>query len=591
MLIGLDVPQCREPKEIINSQDGGPYATRVDLGWVINGPTGRKSKNWVNGPDFLWLPEDEWPEQPNLSFAGNDQDQDPEVKRAAVFMLTAQEASAELSATFQRFSCYRLSKFIARCIRCQVKFHGKRNTPVDLSNSLPKTDHLTVHEIENAEKEIMKYVQRQAFPEEVSALQDNSKLKKDSSLLKLDPVLVDDLLCVGGRLERAPLPIQAKHQIIIPKNSDIAKLLISEFHIKSCHSGREYTLALTRERFWIINGNSRVRSVLKDCFDCKRRQASPGTQKMADLPVDRVTSDEPPFTYVGIDCFGPFYVRQRRSLVKRYGIMFTCLTVRAIHIEISHSLETDSFLLALRRFIARRGQVKEIRTDNGTNFVGGEKELRKALDDWNQNQIHEELLQKNIKWCFNPPTGSHHGGAWERPIRTVRKILDALVKQQTLTDESLTTLMCEVQAIINGRPLTIVSSDPKDDDPLTPNLLLLLKSSSSLPPGVFDQRDVYSRKRWRQVQYIADMFWKRWVEEYLPLLQQRSKWKHAKRNFAVDDVILVVNDNSPRNSWLIGVITEVYPGRDGLVRRARVKTTRGVFERPITKLCLLEGNL
>jgi len=291
--------------------------------------------------------------------------------------------------------------------------------------------------------------------------------------------------------------------------------LISEFHIKSGHSGREYTLALTRERFWIINGNSRVRSVLKDCFDCKRRQASPGTQKMADLPVDRVTPDEPPFTYVGIDCFGPFfYVRQRRSLVKRYGIMFTCLTVRAIHIEISHSLETDSFLLALRRFVARRGQVKEIRTDNGTNFAGGEKELRKALDDWNQNQIYEELLQKNIKWSFNPPTGSHHGGAWERQIRTVRNILDALVKQQTLTDESLTTLMCEVEAIINGRPLTIVSSDPKDDDPLTPNLLLLLKSSSSLPPGVFDQRDVYSRKRWRQVQYLADMFWKRWVKEH-----------------------------------------------------------------------------
>jgi len=128
-----------------------------------------------------------------------------------VLTLTAQEASAELSATFQRFSSwYRLSKFIARCIRCQVKFHRKRNTPVDLSNSLPKTDHLTVHEIENAEKEIIKYVQRQAFPKEVSTLQDNSKLKKGSSLPKLDPVLVDDLLCVGGRLEGAPLPIQAR---------------------------------------------------------------------------------------------------------------------------------------------------------------------------------------------------------------------------------------------------------------------------------------------------------------------------------------------------------------------------------------------
>ena len=138
---------------------------------------------------------------------------------------------------------------------------------------------------------------------------------------------------------------------------------------------------------------------------------------MADLPVDRLTPDQLPFTSVGVDYFGPFQVKRGRSLVKRYGVIFTCLAIRAVHIEVLHSLDTDSFLLALRRFIARRGQVKEIRSDNGTNLSSGEKELCASIHAWNQEKIHENLLQKNVKWSFNPPYGSHYRGVWERCIR------------------------------------------------------------------------------------------------------------------------------------------------------------------------------
>lgn len=131
---------------------------------------------------------------------------------------------------------------------------------------------------------------------------------------------------------------------------------------------------------------------------------------MGDLPYDRVTPGEPPVTRVGVDYFGPFFVRQKRSLVNRYGVIFTCLVIRAVHLEIVHTLDTDSFIMALRRFISRRGQVKEVRSDNGTNLVGGNKELHRSIKEWNQNQIHDFLLQKDIKWTFNPPAGSHHGG-------------------------------------------------------------------------------------------------------------------------------------------------------------------------------------
>ena len=178
---------------------------------------------------------------------------------------------------------------------------------------------------------------------------------------------------------------------------------------------------------------------------------------------------------------------------------FTCVVLRAIHIEISHTLDISSFINALRRFIPHRGAVIEIRSDNATTFVGAEKELKLLIKEWNQTAIHNFLLQKQIKWMFNNPAASHHGGVWERCIRSVRKILNSVVRQQTLNDESLTTFMCEVENIINSRPLAAVSNDVKDHQPLTPNMLLCLKEEQSLPPGTEGSFDVYSNKRWRRV--------------------------------------------------------------------------------------------
>lgn len=183
---------------------------------------------------------------------------------------------------------------------------------------------------------------------------------------------------------------------------------------------------------------------------------------MADLPQERLLPDKPPFTNVGVDYFGPVEIKRGRSIVKRYGVLFTCLTIRAVHIEVAHSLDTDSCINALRCFVARRGQVSIMRSDNGTNFVGAERELREAIESWNQSKIHNAMLRKGIKWIFNPPAGSHHGRVWERQIRTVRKILNSTLKLQTLDDEGLYTVLCEVENRINDRPLTKSSNDPND---------------------------------------------------------------------------------------------------------------------------------
>ena len=260
---------------------------------------------------------------------------------------------------------------------------------------------------------------------------------------------------------------------------------------------------------------------------------------MSDLPADRVQPDRPPFSHDGVDCFGPFVVKRGRADVERYGIVYTCLTVRAIHIEVLHSMDTHSFINSFRRFAARRGLPELVRSDNGTNFAAGNRELREAIEEWNGQQINKFMIQRNIKWVFNPPSASHQGGVWERCVRSIRRILSSLTQEQKL--------------------------------------------------GAFTGDEIYARRRWRQVQHLADTFWRRWTREYLPQLQQRQKWFHKKRNLAVGDIVLIVDDRCPRSSWPLGRIVETHTNlQDGCVRSAKVKTTSTTLSRPITKLVLLE---
>jgi hypothetical protein len=314
---------------------------------------------------------------------------------------------------------------------------------------------------------------------------------------------------------------------------------------------------------------------------------------MSDLPLDRVVPNLPPFTHVGLDCFGPFFVKQGRSEVKRYGCIFTCFTCRAIHLEILPSMESDSFINGLRRFIARRGVPEKLWSDNGTNFVGAKSELSKSLSQVCDTLIKSYATKRNIEWHFNPPTASHMGGVWERSIRTVRKVLTGMLVIPASgickSDDVLSTLFCEVEAIVNGRPITKVSDNIEDATALTPNHLLLLREGPRMPLGKFVPQDAYKQK-WRQVQYLADVFWTRWLQEYLPELDRRCKWLSVKRNFCVGDLVLILSENTPRSLWPLGLIIKIFKSGDGLVRTVVVKTKSTILLRPISKLVLLEGH-
>ena len=270
---------------------------------------------------------------------------------------------------------------------------------------------------------------------------------------------------------------------------------------------------------------------------------------MADVPEGRVMPCNSPFFYAGVDFFGLLYVHQWRSTVKRYGCVFACLAIRAIHLEVSFSLTTDGFINALRRFISRRCCPHTLYSDNGKNFVGAQQELKRALQDLNQTQINAERTKCGIRWIFNCPQTSHVGGIWEQVIRSIKRILKVLLQQQVVIDDLMLTLFAEVEFIVNSRTLTPLLMDPHHDGLLTPNHLLMLRGNHDQPPGVFHDDEELSRKRWRQVQHLAEQFWQRWRCEYLQTLQVRQKWQNVGPNLAVDDMVLLYKKHEPRGEW------------------------------------------
>ena len=502
-----------------------------------------KNTKWKKRPDFLWKTEDHWPEWPILHAT---LDCDPEVKKEAkTFTASAGNNADVVDQMIQYFSSwFKLKKHIAWILYYRSKLLSesqKTRKKQEIIFSTERPMPIAAKEIQCAEIKIIKYVQRRCFAGEVSP-------SKSSKLHKLNAFRVNGLIHVGRRLKNAPIGEEAKYPILLPKSNHLTNLIVCHYQKMSGHARVEHLLSLTRERFWPINSRATVNKVVNSCFVCQKQYASPGSQKMSDLPADRDQPDRPPFSHVGVDCFGPFAIKRGRADMKRYGIVYTCLTVRAIHIEVLHSMDTHSFVNSFRKFTARRGLPELVRSDNGTNFVAGNRELREAIEESNEQQMNSFMIQRNIKWLFNPPSASHQGGVWEQCIRSIRRILSSLTQEKKLDDEALATLMCEIEAIVNNRPITKVSDDPRDLQPLTPNHLLL-QNGPQLPPGAFTSDEIYARRRWHQVQHLSDTFWRRWIWEYLSQLQQRQKWFHKRRNFAVGDVVLIVDDTCPRSMW------------------------------------------
>ncbi|XP_060596015.1 uncharacterized protein LOC132750093 [Ruditapes philippinarum] len=577
------------------------------------------NSKWFTGPDFIWEKESIHVTKKELHALSEN---DPELRSKCFASVVQICPFSSILERLEYFSDWNHAKVaIALCLRFKRMLMNrlvKRPKPqilnVDLHEFPIKTyQRPTVEDLRQAEIEIIRQVQSTSFEREVKCLLSQMSTKqsaigRDSCLYRLSPVIDENgLIRVGGRLNNASLNYGSIHPIVLPRKCHVTKLVIKYYHERVQHQGRGITTNEIRGNgYWIIGCSSAVSDLIFHCTVCRKLRGSVQDQRMSDLPFDRV-DPAPPFTYSGVDFFGPFHVKEGRKDLKRYGVLFTCLTCRAIHIEIANTLDTHSFINALRRFLSVRGPIRQLRSDRGTNFVGAERELREAVSEMNNDKITNFLLKEGCDtflFKFNVPSASHMGGVWERQIRTVRNILSGLLHNfgGQLDDEALRTFACEVTAIVNSRPLSVESlNDPLSAEPLTPNHLLTMKTRVLLPPpGNFISTDLYTRRRWRRIQYLANEFWNRWRTEYLNNLQVRSKWISAKRNIKVNDVVLVKDENMPRNKWRMAVVETANPDSDGMVRKVSVKTNVVSFdakgkavksithlERPVHKLVLL----
>ncbi|XP_058451241.1 uncharacterized protein LOC131430355 [Malaya genurostris] len=532
------------------------------------------SRQWFAGPEFLYLPEHQWPEQPNVRGFHTEE----EHKSCHVHLIEHTEPVIQLN----HFSQWkRLLRTVAYMNRFVLNTRTTRNSRL--------TGCLTHDEIISAENIIWRICQRQSYPVEyamLTASNGKTTLNKTSRLYGQCPFL--DKNGVLRRYGRIPndmkIDMDLKFPILLPKYHTVTQLLLNDYHRKYHHANNETVVNEIRQKFYIPHLRTMVRKIARECQMCKIRKCQPLNPIMAPLPAARLTAFIRPFSYIGLDFFGPMLVKIGRSNVKRWVALFTCLTIRAVHLEVAHTLSTESCISCFRRFVARRGAPLEVYSDNGTNFIGAERILQKQIN----SGLAETFTNGNTKWIFNPPAAPHMGGVWERMVRSIKSAMIGIESSRRLNDEAFLTLLAEAEGIVNCRPLTYIPLETPEQEALTPNHFLLGSSSGIKQPVAqpTDSRNAL-RSSWNQIRHQADLFWNRWLREYLPTICRRTKWFEETRPIEVGELVYIV-DGAKRNCWIRGRVIETRRGKDGIVRKALVQTSSGILIRPACKLAILD---
>nr|CAI5862749.1 unnamed protein product [Callosobruchus analis] len=431
------------------------------------------SKLWFHGPEWLSYPPSEWPH-----FLHNTSRIDisdiPERKENATVLISTENYLSSVINKFSSFS--KMRRVFAYIIRFKLK--TQRLNESELSSGL------TPEELDSALVCIVKIVQMSSFSNDYRNLSLNGMVDSKSSLLSLCPFIDSDgLIRVGGRLQNSDYPYDKKHPYILPKNHHLSVSIARTEHLRLKHIGPQGLLASIRERFWPIGGKGLVRKAVRDCIPCFRFSLSQEKYLMGSLPKARITPARP-FLSVGVDFTGPFMTKTHKGrshkILKSFVAIFVCLAVKAIHIEIVSDLTTECFLAAFRRFTSRRGSCSHVVSDNGTTFVGASKELKLFLLN-QQCEISEKLATDGIKWTFIPPRSPHFGGLWEAAVKTVKHHLKRSIGETRLSFEEFYTVLTQIEACVNSRPLYPLSDDPSDPSPLTPAHFIIGETLTATP--------------------------------------------------------------------------------------------------------------
>ena len=569
----------------------------------------RDNDLWWNGPEWLLSPSDRWPVWTmNEIDSDTSEQENPEGKTIKIMYeaelvagegrLNRQDVAAKVSAPLAiditRFSCLtkllRVTVLVLRFIN-KLKRTFKANSQVDST------------EIAEAEKMWTRYVQQLHYGDIIESIHNSKHNNMKSQLgIYLDH---ENILRCRGRLENAELSEGARLPMLLPKGDRYTNLLINRTHRKSFHAGVSQTLALVRQKYWIPQGRSAVRAVILGCSVCRHHEGGPYKMpNMPPLPAKRVTKSTP-FSQCGVDYFGPLFIKSKGERKKVWVCLYTCLVTRAIHLELMTDMSTEQFLLGFRRFLARHGKPDEMISDNASQF----KLASAAIDKlWQQILTEEDVVSYsasgNIKWKYIVELAPWMGGFYERLIGLVKRSLRKALGRLCLTYEQLLTILTEVEAVVNSRPLVYVGDDINSTITLTPSHFLTLNPRTGIPDFDNDNDDsdfnpnVYSTdsllRNWKKGLKHLDRFWRIWRNKYLINLRERTETKlkdgKGKSQFVaqVGDVVLI-KDDLPRGNWRLGRITNLIKSWDNHIRAAKViLPTNRVVSRPLNLLYPLE---
>ena len=533
---------------------------------------------WWHGPEWLIKEKRDWPQ---WKFNAELNKNDVEAMDPTTTLLSVEEKPC---LTDKVSSFMKLLRIVTYCIRFIKKIRNQW-----CGNFIDANENRT------ALRFVLRLHQAKNFKQELEALTTGKQVNTKSRLRNLNPFIDNEgLIRVGGRIHNSGLDYDKCHPYILEKNDNLAKLIIDFEHNRHYHANIELLRTIISRRFWIIGAKSAIKNQIHKCMTCIRWRAQVSSQLMGQLPASRLVPSRP-FSKCGVDYAGPItttpYKGRCNKTMKSYIALFVCFTTRAVHLELVSDLSTDAFIAALKRFVARRGRPKDIYSDNGKNFVGTKAVFEKFREFLRAKETKTDIgsycAGEFINWHHIPAYTPHMGGLWEAGIKSVKTHLRSTIGDKNLTFEELTTILAEIEACLNSRPLTELSSDPNDIAPLTPGHFLTGAPLTAVPEQDISETRIGLINRWLIIRKISQQFWKRWSDEYLSRLQTRNKWNKKTNNVKIGELVLIKGETTSPLKWPLGRVFLVHPGKDDLVRVVSIKTSCGIIRRSVHNIVRL----
>ncbi|XP_043062864.1 uncharacterized protein LOC122319547 [Drosophila yakuba] len=519
---------------------------------------------WWKYPSWLATPTSEWPPSTSkfsVSSSFNVNTEERAIKPTTLHNFPDESIHELLIHKFSTWTrLIRVSSYCHRFIHT-LRSHHRNSAPF-----------LTSEELLDAQRRLIRHVQQKSFAREYAQLENRRQLNAKSHLIRFSPFLDDyGVMRVGGRIEQSTLNYNAKHPILIPKDTQLAGLLVRYFHVSYLHTGVDATFSNLRQQYWILGARNLVRKAVFQCKSCFLQRKGTSNQIRGELPIPRVQASRC-FQHTGLDYAGPIAIKESKGRTPRIGkawfSIFVCLTTKALHIEVVSELTTQAFIAAFQRFIARRAKPTDLYSDNGTTFHGGKRTLddmrRLAIQQAKDEELAGFYANEGISWHFIPPSAPHFGGMWEAGVRSIKLHMKRILGSKALTFEELSTVLTQIEAILNSRPLCPTGDNSLD--PLTPAHFLTGSPYTALPAPCRLDMQVNRLERWNQLQAMVQGFWKRWHMEYLTSLHKRTKWHLETENLKIDTLVVLKEPNLPPSKWILGRITAVHAEIDDKVR-------------------------